>query len=68
MIRILALILRSQWVPEGSDRKDHRDEGEVRAVLEWGEGSRCKGPEAVCTSYVRGHHQVEEPVQPLEHL
>lgn len=38
MIRILALILRSQWVPEGSDRKDHRDEGEVRAVL--GEGGR----------------------------
>lgn len=33
MIRILALILRSQWVPESSDRKDHRDEGEVRAVL-----------------------------------
>lgn len=50
MVRIPALIIRSQWVPDSSDRKGRRaQEVEGRTV---GKGSRCKGPGEVYTSYV----------------
>lgn len=42
MIRILALILRNQWVPEGSDRKDHRGEEEVGVAL-WEKAADIQG-------------------------
>lgn len=38
MIRILALILRNQWVPEGSNRKDHGRRGGRSCTM--GKGSR----------------------------